>query len=140
LKVSYGGTKSWFVTTYRNGKAHTHKLGVYPAMSLKAANEAARSYYQDPDTYKAKAEVGSFHEVAELWLKRHVEEKQLRTAREMKRHLAFYVYPQLKKDTRFLEIRRKQINELLDTIADKHGKSQADAVLGTLSNLMNWYQ
>jgi integrase len=138
LVVSYGGTKAWSVTTYRNGKARSHKLGTYPAMTLKEANRLARAHYENPAAFEAKAEVGSFSEVAEQWLKRHVEGR-LRTEREIRRQLAYYVFPKWRR-TPFLELRRKQVNELLDHIADKHGEWQADAVLTTLSNLMTWYQ
>jgi integrase len=138
LKVSYGGTKAWFVTTYRNGKARSHKLGVYPAMKLKEANRLARAYYENPAVFEAKAAVGTFQEVADNWIKRHVEGR-LRTAREIKRQLDYYVYPQWK-NTPFLEIRRKEVNALLDRIVDKHGRPMADAVLTTLRSLMTWQQ
>ena len=43
------------------------------------------------------------------------------------------------KDRPFVEIRRGEVNTLLDTIADNHGLPQADAVLATISNICNWY-
>jgi len=139
LVASYGGSKTWRVMTYRNGKARSHKLGTYPAMTLKEANKQARAYYHDPAAFEAKAEVGTFREIAEQWAKRHVEGSGLRTAREIKRHLTFYLYPKWK-GRRFLEIRRKHVNDLLDHIADNHGRAMADAVLRTLRGIMTWHQ
>jgi hypothetical protein len=48
LVVSYGGTKTFRVLTYRNGKARTRKLGSYPAMSVKQARTQARECWENP--------------------------------------------------------------------------------------------
>src|SRR5262249_32305099 len=44
------------------------------------------------------------------------------------------------KDKPFLQIRRREVNDLLDYIADNHGKSQADMVLAFIRGIMTWYQ
>jgi integrase len=138
LVVSYGGTKAWSVTTYRNGHAKAHKLGTYPHMSLKEARQQAQSYFHDAAPFEAKAATGSFREVAEDWLRQKVEGR-FRTAREVRRHLEFYVYPKWGR-LPFVDIRRKDVAELMDIIADHHGKAMADAVLTTLRSLMTWFQ
>jgi integrase len=139
LVVSYGGTRAFRVMTYRNGKAETHKLGTYPRMTVKEARAKAREYWQSPQKFEAAANTGSFKEVAENWVKRHVEAKKLRTQSEIQRQLRRYLYPRWK-DTPFLEIRRSDVNHLLDGLADNHGLAQADAVLATLRSIMNWHQ
>ena len=53
--------------------------------------------------------------------------------------LTKYVYPRWK-DRPFLEIRRGDVNNLLDHVADSHGLSQADAVLAQIRGIMTWYQ
>jgi integrase len=58
---------------------------------------------------------------------------------EIKRILAQYAYPKWK-DRPFLEIRRREVNDLLDDIADRNGKSQADSVLSVIRGIMTWYQ
>ena len=65
--------------------------------------------------------------------------KALRTKDEIERCLAVYVYPRWK-DRRFLEIRRTEVNALLDHIEDKHGTAQADKVLAIVCTIFNWYQ
>src|SRR5579862_4324083 len=124
LVVSYGGTKTFRVMTYVNGKPKTTKLGTYPQMSLQDAKEKARAYYQDPERFAAQAAIGTFKDVAENWFKRHVEAKRLRSKDEIKRQLEKYVYPKWK-DRKFDEIRRGEVNELLDYIVDHRARNQA---------------
>src|ERR1700733_8801119 len=78
LVVSYGGSKTFRVLTYRNGKPRSTKLGAYPAMTVKQARAEARQYWEHPQRFEAQAAVGSFKEVAENWIKRHVQENKLR--------------------------------------------------------------
>jgi|GEM_PF-499040 len=155
LIVSYGGTRTWRGLVYRRGKPKTNWLGTYPAMLVEDAKRAARQYWDHPDEIKA----GSFREVAELWFKRHVETKALRSANEIGRILGRpkitlekdseptkkrkksngYIFPRWG-DRPFIEIRRGEVNELLDVVEDKHGKAQADACLAVIRGIMAWYQ
>ena len=52
--------------------------------------------------------------------------------------LGTYVYPKWG-NRPFLEIRRRDINDLLDHVEDKHGQRQAGAVLSTLRSIMTWH-
>ena len=93
LIVSSGGTKAFRVLTYRNGKPRSIKLGTYPQMSVKDAWDQARAYFDDPKRFEAKAETGTFKDIAEQWIKRHVDENKLRSKGEIERCLKVYVYP-----------------------------------------------
>jgi integrase len=137
--VSYGGTKAFRVLTYANGKPVTRKLGTYPQMSLKQAKEQARKYFENPQQFAEQAETGSFKQVAEEWFARYVERQKLITASEVRRQLGKYVYPKWG-NTKFLEIRRSNVAQLLDHIEDNHSPAMADYVLATLRSLMTWYQ
>ena len=139
LVVSYGGTKTFRVLTYRNGKAQTRKLGSYPQISVKDARAKAREYWENPLKFEAKASVGTFKEVAENWIKRYVDLHGLRSKLEIQRILQKHLYPEWA-DRPFVEIRRGEVNKLLDNVVDGHGprkhnqrknkgRSQADAVL-----------
>jgi integrase len=139
MVVSYGGSRTFRVMTYRNGKPQTYKLGTYPQMSVKEARAQARAYWQNPQRFEAQAETGSFKEIADKWLKRHVEGNKLISQPEIERILAQYVFPKWK-DRPFLEIRRREVNDLLDHVADHHGRSQADATLAVIRGIMNWHQ
>ena len=139
LVVSYGGSRTFRVLTYRNGKPHSQKLGTYPQMTVKAAREKARQFFENPERFAAQAAVGSFKDIAESWFIRHVEGDGLRSSAEIRRQLERYVDPRWR-DRKFDEIRRRDVNELLDFIADSHGRNQADAVLATIRHIMGWHQ
>jgi integrase len=157
LLASYGGAKSWFAGVYDDGvatrkdketgepktvkvkKLRTHKIGAYPAMTLKAARDAARAYYDNPQRFQQQAAVGSFGEIAEKWFKDHVVRGRLRSRYEIRRHLDKYVLP-VWGPKPFLEIRRRNVAELLDTIAELNGPSMADACLADIRLIMQWWQ
>lgn len=117
LVASYGGSQTWRALTYHNGKAKTTKLGTYPGTTVKQARALAREYWQDAQKFPATTATGSFGEVADEWFRRHVVANKLRSADEMRRILDANVLPKWK-DLPFLQIRRAQVNELLDDIAD----------------------
>ena len=132
-------SRSFRCLTYVHGRPKTVKLGNYPAMTLAQARQAARQYWEDPKRFHANAGIGSFKEIADTWLKRHVVAQGLRSERDIRRQLDRYVYPKWK-DRPFLDVRRGDVNALLDHIADNHGVAQADAVLATLRSIMGFHQ
>jgi integrase len=151
LRVNYGGKKTWRALYYvqtvaKSGKKvgqrismpTTHELGEFPILSVKAAREKARLFLADPHKALAQAEVGSFKEVAENFLVRHVEASGLRSQAEIERCLTKYVYPRWQHRP-FRDIRRGDVAVLLDQIEDDHGPRQADVVLAILRKCMNWY-
>src|SRR5262249_28476693 len=147
LRVNYGGAKAWRALYYvkrldKDGRRitlpTTHKLGRYPVLKLKEARDKARQFLADPDAALRKADTGSFREVAENFLKRHVEANKLRWQSEIERCLHKYVYPHWGNRT-FRDLRRRDITDLLDVIEDKHGKRQADVVLAIIRKITNWY-
>jgi integrase len=140
LRLSYGGTKAWRVGFYIAGRPQAKTLGHWlpenKGMSVAAARAAARSF--DPTAASAAAEAGSVKQVAGDWVKRYVAKKGLRSQREIERILNYYVYPRWERKP-FFEIKRADVNELLDRLEDKHGAPQADCVLAVLRSMMNWY-
>jgi integrase len=147
LRVSTKGRKSWVAQYYvkapgKDGKritmATTKALGVFPVLSVKKAREAARLFLADPHKALAQADSGSFREVAETFVKRHVEANGLRSKAEIERLLTRYVYPKWG-NRPFREIKRGDVADLLDTIQDKNGARQADVVLAVIRKLMNWF-
>jgi integrase len=140
LSVSYGGSKTWRALTYGlKGRAEYKTLGKYPRLSLAEARKLAVAYFYDPEAMNAKAAVGTFKDVAENWVRRHVDERKLRSAPKIKRMLSKYVYPEWGNEP-FLTIKRRHVSILLDKIADNHGPTQADQVLIVLRGVMEWYQ
>jgi hypothetical protein len=131
-----GGTKTWRAQYYVGGKPRSASLGSYPDMSLADAKEAAFEF--DPNRAVASSEAGTLKDVAEWWIRDHVEDKKLRSRYEIERHLKVYVYPHWQKKPLF-DIRRIDVNILLDHTQRKHGPCQADAVLRTIKGAMSWY-
>jgi integrase len=147
LRVNYGGAKVWRALRYiqkigKDGKrlttSTTHKLGRYPHLKLKEAREAARVFLKDPARALAQADAGSFRDVAENFIKRHVEGNKLRSQHEIERCLKRYVYPKWQHRP-FREIGRGDVAALLDQIVDDNGARQADMVLAIIRKLCNWY-
>jgi integrase len=139
LRLSYGGSKTWRVGYYVNGRPRAKSIGHYPELKVAAARKAAREF--DPKAAYAAAQAGNFREVAESWLRLYVHDKKrtLRTAPEIERILRVYVYPHWA-GRPFFEIKRLDVNTLLDKLVEKHGAPQADAVLKVLRGIMNWFQ
>jgi integrase len=147
LRVNYGGAKAWRALYYvskngKNGKRittpTTYKLGRYPHLRLKEARERARQFLADPQKALTQVETGSFQDVAENFIKRHVEHEKLRTQDEIERVLRRYVYPQWGHRP-FRDIKRSDMAQLLDRIVDENGARQADVCLAVIRKLMNWF-
>ena len=88
VRLSYQGTKSWFVMTRLDGKLIRVTLGRYPALSLAEAREEARRVVnlaaagKDPRRIKAEAKQkrvedrrNTFDACADEFLERHVERR-----------------------------------------------------------------
>jgi integrase len=129
--------RSWLVMWYREGRTQRKNIGEWPAMNTSSAWKTLHAFSTErAETAKL---AGSFAEVAGEWFKQDVEKRGLRSAREVRRHLDFYVMNRWGKRP-FVEIRRKQVADLLDDIADNNGLAQADAVYGTLNKLFRWFE
>jgi integrase len=126
------------------GKQVWATLGTTADMKINEARERAREAIRRiKDGQKAieppKPKPESVAEVAENWLRRHVEKNRHRTAGEMRRQVEKYILPYWR-DRIFVEIKRADVTALLDAIEDKHGASMADAILTTLRSIAGWVQ
>ena len=121
-----------------NGKPRSKKLGEFPAMGVAAARKACRDFEMNPDAALARTKVGSFAEVAEQFLERHVRKNGLRSRVDVERHFAYA--NKYWRYRPFPEIRRRHGAELLDKIEDAKGANVAEDVRQTLSKMMRWYE
>ena len=123
------------------GKQVWATLGTTADLNIEDARERARKAIRrikdGLPAFEAKPE--SVAEVAENWLRRHVEKNKLRTGDEYRRVLNRYILPKWK-DRIFAELRRSDITALLDMVEDRHGARQADVVLTTLRSIASWLQ
>ena len=107
-------------------------------MSLAKAREAARAF-EPPKASAAARRDARFEVVAERWLSEHVEPRGLRSAGELRRHVARYMAPAFA-GRRLHDIDQDDITDLLDRIAEHHGAVMADHVLASLQNLLGWWR
>jgi integrase len=94
---------------------------------------------RDPAKERRKAEAAAgntLHSVAENYLAR--EGGQLRTLDDRRATLERLVYPTLGA-RQIDDIKRSDINKLLDTIEDERGPRMASLTLAYLSRVMNWH-
>jgi integrase len=147
LRVSSKGRKTWVAQYYaksvdadgnRTTIPTSKALGLYPILKVKEARDAARVFLADPLKAKAQADTGTFRDVAENFIKRHVEASGLRSRHDIVRLLHTRIYPHWQHRP-FREIRRGDVADLLDKIEDNNGARQADVCLAIIRKMMNWY-
>ena len=85
-----------------------------------SARLAAHAFKSEEGIASAKA--GTFKQVADDWLRDHVDELKLRSAKEVKRHLEVYVYPKWE-HKRVFDIRRSDVLALGRQIKHTNGQS-----------------
>jgi integrase len=151
LRISYSGTKAWFVMTRVDGKLIRVTLGRYPTLSLAEARDAARQAIEqakagnDPREVHAEARRQkeqerrtTFGGIAELFIQRHVV-RNLRpnTAREYRRILQG-------PDTQdwqprpISSITKADVVDLLHRIEARGSPAAANRALAYLSKFFNW--
>jgi integrase len=143
VRVMPTGSKS-FVALARdpNGKQVWATIGATNLYGIEKARELAREAIKrikagfPPFEQKEKPDI--FKDVVDDWLKRHVQQKGLRSEAEVTRLLNAHVLP-VWKDRLFHTIRRSDVTALLDEVEDDHGPRQADYVLAIVRGIMNWY-
>jgi integrase len=128
----------------RYGKQRWIKVGTTELMKIDEAREIARSVIRRVEKGLEPIEPlpvkpDSVAAVIAQWLKRHVVKNKLRSAAELERVCAKYIVPNWGERI-FVEIKRKDIANLLDMIEDEHGPAMADAVLSALRAIAAWVQ
>jgi integrase len=143
LVVTQRGAKSWCVQ-YRNGQI-SRRLTLNGVLSLEAARKEARIILgqvargSDPVIERrrvSEASRNTLRSVCERYLTR--EGGKLRTTTRRQQTLARLVYPILG-DRPIDDIKRSDINALLDDVEDRHGAAMADQVLAILRRIFNWH-
>ena len=96
-----------------------------------------REFLRDPEAVIKRANVKTFAQVSDDFVKRYVEGK-LRSEGEIRRILNKYVLPRWG-ERPFEELKRDDVTVLLDRVEDDNGARQANAVLAVVRKLMNWF-
>jgi integrase len=142
LMVTKAGHRS-YVLQYRNSGQTSRRITLPSVLNLDPARKEARKILgevargQDPAQERRKtANPNTLQAVAERYLER--EGRKLRSTPRRKADLERLVYPTL--GNRPIEdIKRSDINALLDTVEDQRGAAMADSILGTLRRICGWH-
>jgi integrase len=141
LMVTKAGHRSW-VLQYRNRQT-SRRITLSSVLNLDTARREARKLLgevargQDPAQERRKtANPNTLQAVAERYLER--EGRKLRSGARRKADLERLVYPSL--GNRPIEdVKRSDINALLDSVEDERGAAMADSILGTLRRICGWH-
>jgi integrase len=147
LRVTDKGAKSW-TTLYRtHGKLRRLTLGHFPALSLAAARERAREALQavelgnDPAAEKAEtreaATANPFEAVIAEFVERHCKARKNRGWRRQQVDLQREFLPYWRGRS-IASIKREDILEVLDRIADRTSPVRANRYLALLKKLFSW--
>jgi integrase len=105
----------------------------------KAREALSRIKQGKPPIEPPKPAPDSVAVVAENWLRRHVENNKLRSARELRWIIDRLILPHVGNRV-FTELKRSDIAELLDVVEEEHKASTADHVFSTLRSIASWVQ
>jgi integrase len=143
LRVSYGGRKAWTAFFRLHGKLRRVSLGTYPAMSLAEAREAWRRVRQDVSrgvnpaapSHKTEKPATAFAAVAEEWLRR--DQSDNRSIATITRIVNRALMPAWGSRS-ITDIGRRDILDLIDSIADRGAVVMARRTQGHCHRLFRW--
>ena len=140
LRVSYGGAKAWVYFYRLYGKQKRLTLGRWPSMSLSVAREAWRDARKTLDKgesprHARPAQASSFAAVADEWLQR--DQAHNRTHAQVKQRIERCATPAWG-DRQISTISRRDINDLIDTVADRGAIIMARRLHAHLHRLFRW--
>jgi integrase len=131
VRIYPSGAKSFVVVS--NNK--WTKIGDAKVFSIEQAREQARKILYAAKTGEAAPE--SFKAVAAKWMDKHVLAKGLRSARDISRSLSLLTDAFGDRD--FASVRRLDVINLIDEVAEERGRRTAKYVFQVCRGLMSWY-
>jgi integrase len=145
LMVTSSGHKSYVAQYRADGRSRRYTIGSAAKLDLNRARKAAKAIFgqvahgHDPVADKrreAEADRHSLRAVCERYFAR--EGGKLRTTEKRRATLERLVYGKLGA-RQIDDIRRSEIQHLLDDIEDERGAAMADQTLAFLRKILNWH-
>jgi integrase len=142
LRIGHGGSKTFEQFFRVGGKLRRETIGRWPAISLAEAREAWRKTREalakgeDP-TRQAKAPAMLFEVVAEEWLRRDQSKNKASSQYQVSRSLEVDLLPAWR-GRRVDELTKRDVNELLDSIADRGAPIMARRVQAYVRRFFRW--
>lgn len=134
LRVGATGKKTWIMRRRVGAKVINKKLGNYPAMSLAKAREAGANMIEALERDGGTEGVErTFGQVAASWIEKVAKERN-DLWRSQERQLELHVYPAWK-DRRIVEIKRRDVRELIDGL---EGKVLPNRILALVRVIFRW--
>jgi hypothetical protein len=144
LRVTPNGFKSYAaVALDPHGKQVWATLGGADVITISDARDLAREVIlrikggEDPFP-PPPTKPDSFKDVAENYLRRHVQTKGLRSEGTIRQILGRYIYPTLG-DFEFEAVKKSDVSRLLDAVEDGSGGRTADYCLSVIRQVGRWY-
>lgn len=148
LRVTPAGMKTFtIVARDPSGKQVWREVGNADDITLTEARERAREGVKRIKAGEAPfpeetpvVPLETFRKVSDDFLALYVKNKErpLRSAYEIERQFKSHLWPRWEKRV-FVDIKRRDIAQMLDEVERDSGASMADHLLATLSKLMTWY-
>jgi integrase len=137
LRIAPTGRKTWIAFGRQNGKRVRATLGTYPQIPLaEARNAAIDALRQMRDgTYNKSNTSMLFEDVVELWYAR--EQRARKSFRQVENAMSLHVVPHLQ-GKEIKAIRKSDLVIILDKVADRGAKTQANRVRAFLTRFFNW--
>lgn len=137
VRVAPTGRKTWIVFGRQNGRRTRVSLGTYPQMSLAEARteavEALRAIGEG--SYSAKKAPVLFEDVLGDWYDR--EQRQRKSFKQVENAVSLHVLPYLK-GREIRDIRKLDLVRIIDRVADRGARTQANRVRAFITRFFNW--
>jgi integrase len=146
VRVTASGAKSFIINYRLKHQEYRYTIGPYPDWSALRAVREARNLRQRVDRGENPLEdrkrpptTKTVNGLIDEFIERYVEkEAKLRTSHPIKRAFDQLVKPSIGK-IGIYELRRSDVAQMLDKVADKRGLVMADKTLAWLRKAFNWY-
>ena len=141
IRVQPSGAKAYVaVAKAPGGRQVWTTIGPTDAIAIAFARIQAREILTRVRAGKSpiEAQADTVADVAANWMRRHVQAKGIRTAKEIEQMIAKHILP-VWANREFVSIRRSEVVKLLDDVEDNSGARTADRVLTLVQSMANWY-
>ena len=151
LRLSYHGTKSWFVMTRLDGKLIRVTLGRHPALSLADAREEARrtttlaAAGKDPRLIRSVAKQkrqeerrNTFASCADEFLERHVERRLRPSTQREYRRILNGSDTRAWRDRPISQIGKRDVLDVIDAMDGRGSPGASKRALVYLRKFFNW--
>ena len=137
VRVAVSGTKTWFVMRRINGRMVRATVGRYPELSLADARKNASemvSQMASGEHPRGQAS-GTVDDTLDEWLKR--DQAKNRSVDSVRSAIDLHVRPRIG-NRQLTDIRRGDLLRIIDAVADRGARVQANRVLAYLKRFFNW--